>query len=324
MQMQMQMMQDQQNLDNLRELLENLLKLSFDQEDLRDEVKDLKYGDPVLNEKSRNQKKLQDDMDLVRDSLESLANKVFQIKKYVMDESGKITENMKQTQSFFRNKQVPMVTYHQQMSMTSINNLANMLSEVMKQMQDQMKNSMPGNSMCKKPGQGMSMQQMGEKQKQLNGQMQQMMNMGKMDANKLSQMAAEQEAIRQQLKEAHERIKNGEGKALGDMEKIMSDMIQSETELLNRQLTSETMKRQQEILSRLLQADKSVREREYEEKRESKTGKKIDMKSPEELSKEEYRNKIRQELLKSNKLEYSNDFIILIEQYYKKLEKADE
>ncbi len=323
MQMNMQQQQDQQNLENLRELLENLLTLSFDQEDLKENVKGLKYGDPALKDKSQEQKKLQDDMALVSDSLEALANKVFQIQKFVLDESGKITDNMKQSQTFFRNKQVPMITYHQQTAMTSINNLANMLSDVMKQMQEQMMNAKPGSGMCQKPGQTPSMQKMGEMQKKLNQQMQQMKN-GQMNAQKMGEMAARQEAIRKQLQEARDRMKQNGENGLGDLDKIMQDMKETETELVNRQLTAETLFRQQQILSRLLQADKSVRERELDNKRESKTGRELDRKSPEQLSIEEYKNKIRQEMLKSNKLEYSNDFLILIEQYFKKLEEANE
>jgi hypothetical protein len=323
MQMSGQMQQDQQNLESLRELLENLLTLSFDQEDLKEEVKGLKYGDPALKEKSQQQKKLQDDMGLVSDSLDALANRLFQIQKFVLDESEKITENMKKSQHFFRNKQVPMISYHQQTAMTSVNNLANMLSDVMQQVQQQMMSAKPGNGMCQKPGQSPSMQKMSEQQKQLNQQMQQMMQ-GQMDPQKLGEMAARQEAIRKQLEEARNKMnKNGE-KGLGDMEKIMQDMKETETELINKQLTFETIKRQQQILSRLLQADRSVRERELDNKRESKTARAFDNRSPEELSLEEYRNKIRQEMLKSNKLEYSNDFLILIEQYFKKLEEANE
>jgi len=323
MQMQMQSQQDQQNLEHLRELLENLLKLSFDQEDLRDDVKKLKYGDPMLKDRGRDQKKLEDDMGLIRDSLESLANQVFQIKKFVLDESQKIRKNMKQTQKFFRNKQVPKVTYHQQLAMTSINNLANMLSDVMDQIQQQMKNSKPGNSMCQKPGSG-SMQQLGKQQQQLNQMMQQMMGSGQVDPNKLAQMAAQQEAIRKQLKEMHDKVKKEGGKMLGDMGKVMGDMKDTENELMNKQLTHEMMERQQQILSRLLQADKSVRERDLDKKREGKTAKSYDKKAPEELTREEYKTKLRQEMLKSNKMEYSSDFIILIDKYYKKLEETND
>lgn len=325
MQMDMQAQQDQQNLESLRELLENLLKLSFDQEDLRDEVRELKYGDPALKEKSQNQKKLQDDMTLVEDSLKALANRMFMIQNFVMDESRKITDNMSRSQEYFRNKQVPKVTYHQQEAMTSVNNLANMLSDIMKQVQQQMKNAQPGQGMCKKPGEKPgNMQKISKQQQQLNQQLKQMMQSGQMKGDKLREMAAQQEAIRKQLEEAQQRMKGKDGEVLGDLDKIKQDMKESEADLVNKQLSAEMMRRQQQILQRLLQAQQSVREQDLDDKRESKTGRELDQKSPEELSLEEYKNKIRQELLKSNKLEYSNDFMILIEQYYKKLEQADE
>lgn len=329
MQMDMQMEQDQQNLEGLRELLENLLKLSFDQEDLRDEVKGLKYGDPVLKNKGQNQKKLQDDMGLVKDSLEALAKKIFQIEKKVLDETANITENMKKSQVFFRNKQIPMITYHQQTAMTSVNELANMLSEVMKQIQQQMMSAMQGQGMCPKPGSsGKGMQEMIQKQQQLNQQMMQMMKGqgqgGKMSGEKLAKMAAQQESIRKAIKEAHDKIQQEGGKGLGDMGKVMGDMEETEQELLKKILTKQTIERQKKILTRLLHSDKAIRERDLDEKRESKTGFADERKSPEKLSKEEYKNKLRQELLKSNQLEYSSDFIKLIEQYYKKLEESNE
>ncbi|MBX7242152.1 MAG: hypothetical protein K1X92_10420 [Bacteroidia bacterium] len=328
MQMKSQESQDEQNLEQLRQLLENLLRLSFEQEDLRNETQALKFNDPALKDKSQEQKKLQDDMKLVRDSLDALAKKVVQIKQFVMDESSKVTEAMKSSQTHFRNKNIPMTSQQQHLSMTSINNLANMLSEVMKQIQAQMKSGQQnqGQGMCQKPGNkkgnNPGMQQLGQKQGQLNGMMQNMMNGGNMDPSKLAEMAAQQEAIRKQLKEMHEKIKGEEGSGgmLGDMEKVMEQMKETETELMNRQLTAETMMRQQQILSRMLQADKSVRERELDDKRESNTGRELDHKAPEQLTKEEYKNKLRQELLKTNKMEYSGDFIYLIEQYFKKIE----
>jgi hypothetical protein len=325
MQMQSQSSEDEQNLERLRELLENLLKLSFDQEDLRNQTQALKYNDPSLKDKSQQQKKLQDDMKLVRDSLDALANKVVQIKQFVMDESAKITDAMKKSQTHFRNKNIPMTGQEQHLAMTSINNLANMLSDVMKQIQQQMKDGQKqGSGMCnkpgKKPGGQPGMQKLGQQQRDLNGMMQQMMDGGNMDGGKLAQMAAQQEALRKQLQEMHDKAKQEGTGMMGDMQKVMQDMKETEAELINKQLTAQTLMRQQEILSRLLQADKSVRERELDDKRESNTGKDLEHKAPEQLSKEEYKNKLRQELLKSSKLEYNGDFIYMIEQYFKKIE----
>lgn len=326
MQMEMQMQQDQANLESLRELLENLLKLSFDQEDLRDDVGELSYGDPALGEKSNDQKKLQDDMEMVEDSLEALSRRIVQMQKPIMDESRNIVESMDKSQRFFRNKQIPVITLHQQTAMTSINNLANMLSNLMQQIQQQMMNGMPGGAMSKEPGQQNpnGMQNISEQQRKLNQQLQQMMQQGKMDGRSLAEMAARQQAIREQLEKARQQMQENGQNGLGDLGKVADDMQESEQDMMNKQLTHETLFRQQQILNRLLQADRSMREREWDKKRESQTGRNPEQASPEELSLDEMKNKIRQELLKSNQLEYSNDFIILIEKYFKKLEGSDE
>lgn len=318
--------QDQQNLEDLRDLLENLLRLSFRQEDVRDEVKGLRQNDPQLFAKEVDQKQLQDDMYMVKDSLDALAKRVFQIEKFVTDESRQILKSMAAASTSMDNKRMGRITEHQHQSMTSINNLANMLTDVMQQMQQQMKNQKGGMSMCKKPGGGKpNMQQIGKKQGELNGMMQQMMNGQGMDPKKLAEMGKMQEALRKQLKDAHDKIKGGEEGGLGDMGKVMKDMKDTEDELKNKMLTEATMKRQRSILNRLLDSMKSVRETEqYENKRKSKTGEDEERTSPDKLEIEEYKNRLRQEMLKSNQLEYSSDFIILIEKYFKLLESTNE
>lgn len=318
--------QDQENLDDLRDLLENLLKLSFRQEDLRDEVEGLRSNDPLLFKKEIEQKQLLDDMYMVKDSLDALAKRVFQIEKFVTDESNKIVRSMESAQKWMDNKQIPRSASSQHQSMTSINNLANMLTDVMQQMQQQMQNQKGGMSMCKKPnGNRPNMQQIGKQQGELNQMMQQMMDGKNLDPKKLGQMAKMQEMLRQQLKEAHEGLKMDGENGLGNMGQIMKDMQDTEDELKNKMLTEATMKRQRRILQRLLDSMKSVREKEqFENKRKSKTGNQDDRQSPDKLEIEEYKNRLRQEMLKSNQLEYSSDFIILIEKYFKLLEDSNE
>jgi len=59
----------------------------------------------------------------------------------------------------------------------------------------------------------------------------------------------------------------------GDAKQLMKQMEETENDLVNKQITQETMQRQQEILSKLLDYEKAEKEREMEEKRESKEGK---------------------------------------------------
>jgi hypothetical protein len=100
-------------------------------------------------------------------------------------------------------------------------------------------------------------------------------------------------------------------------------MEESERDLLNSKLSLETLERNQKILTRMLQSTRALKERGFDEKRESRSAEAEARTSPDDLSKEELKNRLRQELLKSNKLEYSADFIKLIEQYYQKLEESN-
>lgn len=322
-----QQQQDEENMEDLRYLLENLLRLSFRQEDLRNDLKEIRGNDPVLVEKEVEQKQLLDDMYMIKDSLDALAKRVFQIEKFITDESRTILQSMNSSLQSMENKYIPRVTENQHAAMTSINNLANMLTDVMQQMQQQMQNQKAGMGACKKPGgKNSSMQQISKQQGELNKMMQQMMQQGPgTDPKKLAEMAKMQEMLRMQLKEAHEQIgKNGKG-GLGDMGNIMQEMKDTEDELKNQILTERTMKRQEQILNRLLDSFKAVREKEeFEQQRESRTGDDKDRVSPDKLELEEYKNKLRQELLKSNQLEYSTDFINLIEKYFKLLEQSND
>ena len=57
-------------------------------------------------------------------------------------------------------------------------------------------------------------------------------------------------------------------------------MEENEKDLVNKKITQETILRQNEILTRLLEAEKAKRERETENRRESNTGKVIDKPIP--------------------------------------------
>jgi predicted acetyltransferase len=87
----------------------------------------------------------------------------------------------------------------------------------------------------------------------------------------------------------------------------------------------ETIKKQERILSRLLDASKSMRERDYEKKRKAETGTQITRKSPDEidLNSLEGKDRLREELLKALEEGYSKDYQELIRKYFEELEKTD-
>ncbi|MEM9849218.1 MAG: DUF4175 domain-containing protein, partial [Bacteroidota bacterium] len=168
---------------------------------------------------------------------------------------------------------------HQRRSMKNINDLALMLSETMQQMQQQMSMQMPGNQMCTNPGQGQGKQgqvpkdKMSQGQQQLNEEMKQKMQemkdgKGGMGSKEFAQMAARQAALRKALKEKQKELSE-RGKGSQELQEMIDQMDKVETDLVNKKLTNEMMKRQEEILTRLLEHEKAEREKEYDEQRKA-------------------------------------------------------
>ncbi len=292
----------EEDLKAMREILENLLKLSFDQESLVNQTKTTSINDPNYTKIARQQQKLKDDSKMIEDSLFALSKRVPALVSTVNKEINAINDNMAKSIGYLADRNVGQAQSRQQFSMTSINNLALLLSEIEQQMaQSQAQSS--GSGSCKKPGKGKpkpSAANMRAMQEQLSKQIQKMkegmekggekpgkkkgQGQGGMMSQELAKMAAQQEAIRQMMGDMMKKQAGKDGKMdkgqQGSMGKMAELMEQNETDIVNRNITNETMKRQQEILTRLLEAEKAERERGEEEKRESKEAKTQEFSNP--------------------------------------------
>lgn len=282
-----QMMQSSQSTENkvniqeLRQILQNLLKSSFDQEKIMVDIKKTDINDPSFITLGQKQREIKDNLKMVEDSLFSLSKKVPQIESTVNKEIQNINQQITESLDYLSDRKIAEATRNQQFALTSINNLALMLSEALQQLQNAMKNAQSGGKGKPQPG----LSQLSEMQKQLNKNMQkakqEMEQQGLKPGQKgspqmseqMAKMAQQQQMIRQALQEINNKLnKDGQGK-IGDMEKMMKEMEQTETDLVNKRITQESMIRQQQIQTRLLEAEKAEREREQDNQRESKTAK---------------------------------------------------
>ena len=102
-------------------------------------------------------------------------------------------------------------------------------------------------------------------------------------------MAAQQEMIRRMMQEYGQEMKQqnaGNSKLAKEIDQMMKQMEETETDLVNRTITQQTIQRQQQIMTRLLQHEKAEMEREKEERRESReAGDLYSQPSPAELEK---------------------------------------
>lgn len=321
------MEESQENMDDLRDILENLIQLSFDQERVMKDFKAVSLQDPRFVKLAQDQLKLQDDAKIIEDSLYALANRVLQIQSFVTRELNSMKGYMDESVKYIRERRLNVATSKQQFAMTSINNLALMLSDVFKQMQEQMSQmSASGSGKGKKKGKGKSMS-MGEMQKQLNERMQKLMKEGQGGkggrgmSEELSRLAAEQAMMRKMLKELQDAQKGTEmGKKLGgEMNDIMNKMDETETDLVNKRVTQNTIKRQQEMLIRLLESEKAIKEQEEDMQRKAESAKPVMRKPPpqyEQLVKEKQK---QVELLRSVPPDFSPFYKREVDSYLKKL-----
>ena len=98
------------------------------------------------------------------------------------------------------------------------------------------------------------------------------MNMLGLGNKEIAKMAAEQTAIRQRLEQLRNEL-NKDGKGSGNgLNPLIKELEQQEKDLINKNINSTMINRQKEILTRLLESEKALMERGYEEKRESKSG----------------------------------------------------
>ena len=315
----------------LRQLLENLVTLSFDQEKVMGEIATANAATPKYVELVQDQYKLKDDFRLVEDSLQALSKRVFQIESFITEKVGEVKGHMREGLEQLEERKVQQAGDHQQRTMKGVNDLALMLSEVMDQMQQQMSSMMSGNQMCDNPGQGQGkegqvpMDKISQGQQDLNKEMEDMKERlekykEKGSSKQFAQMAAKQAALRKALREKQKQLKE-RGQGSKEMQDIMDMMDKIETELVNKQLSNETLKRQTEILTRLLEAEKAEKQREFDNKRKAEVAKQVERKLPPSL--EEYLKKRESEveLYKTPSPALNPYYKNLVQEYLKTLKK---
>lgn len=292
------MQQMQEDMAALRQLMENLIGISFEQESLMEDINSTPINTPLYVELVQNQFKLKEDFALAKDSLNELAKRVFQLEAFVTEKIVAVEENISLSISHLEDRKVPPAGNFQQRVMTYTNDLALMLSEVMQQMQQQMSQMMAGNQMCSQP-QGQQngnepQDKISDGQRSLNQEMREAgKNAGGTSSKEFAEMAAKQAALRKALQDKIKELQ-GQGKGDPSLQELVEEMDKVETDLVNKKLTNEMMKRQEGILTKLLENEKAEREQEWENERKAETAGQTNRVIPPSL--EEYLKRRRAEI----------------------------
>lgn len=342
----------------VRQILSNLMRLSFDQEKLMDELKDVNIASQNYIAKQQEQNRLHDNSKMIRDSLFEMSKDMFQLAATVNKETTELERNMGNTVASIEARRIGDATTRQQYVMTHTNNLALMLNELLSNllsMQSQAQKGSKGSCQnpggkTPKPGPGQQLSDVITKQKDLGDAMQQMKDAmqrkkgamagqqsGKSgkegesdkkkdggqeqgDAEQLARMAQKQAALRKQIQELNSLLNSkGINNVAKELKEIQDEMDKNETQLVNRRLGSELFLRQKEILTRLLEAEKSVREQQQDDKRSSNTAKDISRPVPPELEQYMKSHKQLTEQYKTAPPVLKPYYQNIVEDYYKLL-----
>ena len=332
-----------EDIDNLRHILDQLIQLSFLQEDLMDSLLHMQDMDPKYNQLVRHQFSMESKFQSVKDSLQALAKRQPAIQPFVLKEFNKIDFRLQSTTDFLEEHKKNEAIREQQFVMTSFNQLALMLAEALEQMQQMMNNMMQGNAgakskSCPKPGGGKpSAKSMKQMQQQLNEQMKALEkakkdgkqkgpkgNKGQGLSEQFARMAAEQAKIRRMMEEYQNQMLDETGTKPGGLDQLMKEMEETEKDLVNKIINQETLNRQQNIMTRLLKSEKAEREREKKEERESKEGKNVKRSNPKEFLKYKEIKEKDINLMRTIPLDFNQYYKKKVDEYFYKFENIDE
>lgn len=285
----------EEDIESLRQILDNLVQISFNQESTMERLRPLNQHSSQLPDIARTQHNIRENMLVIADSLNALARRQSAVKPFINEEVGKINSYINSAVASLKDQKVQNALSQQQFAMTSMNNLALMLAESMKevkQKQSECQNcknkNKSGKGSCNNPGGKGKTKTARELQQQLNRQMEALkrsMEQGKKEgqqgqssqsiSEQLAKMAAQQEAIRKMMQEYEDALKSENGVGDKSVEQMIRDMEKTEKDLVNRIISSETINRQKNIETRMLESERAQMQREQDEKRESNEGRDV-------------------------------------------------
>lgn len=331
MQLGFQMGQMQQNAEDaalVRILLENTVRSSHHEENLLSNVAAMKKDDPSISEKITIQKEIADNFVMVADSLRALGKRQAAVKEFVFNELHDVSHNIAMSMEEMQNSRFQQASSHQQRAMMAMNNLALMLAESLNDIESMMNMGGAGKQSCSNPqsGQGKekSMEKMRQEQEKLGERLKEMQKKGQQQGGEnpalsnedFARMAAQQEMLRREMEKMLSNLKK-QG-VLGDdgMNQIISEMKEIEKDLVNKNVTERTVRRNKNITSRMLKAQNAQEEREKDEKRKSEESKNsYENASPSEI---EFENAVKrhQDFLKTKEIEFQPFYQEKINDYF--------
>ena len=318
-----------EDMEALRQILENLVYFSFEEENILLSFQEINKNNPQYIDLMHKQQDLRDASSIIEDSLFALSKRVPQISSKVNREINAIDQKTISAIDHLRERETLKAVQDQQFVMTSANNLAVMLSGILESMQEEMASDLPSTQECEKPGKGSPKPgDLKKMQEELNKHMENLKkqlekgetnNMQKGEQSKqLVEMLAKQELIRNSLEDLRKEMQNKD--AMNKLNNTINEMQKTEKDIANKKITYESLNRQKQIVTKLIEIENAMREQGEDERRESKTNLTEFERIIQEIQHKYELEKLRQnEMLKTQPPNINRFYQEKVDQYFNKM-----
>ena len=306
-------------------LIKSIEIISFDQELVAKNISEHPSYSPEIPILASKQNIVKNKIIKFIDQLINISNKTLHIPPGVNGTIGAAQLSIQKSIGLMEQKNIKRELREQQeKAINAINETAYILLSSLNQMQSSMSASGMENYLEQ-------LSKMAESQQQINQGSQQCSNPGFMPGGQnqsiqgelMKRLQKQQEALSQQLQEMigempGEQNEGSLSKAAQDMEEVIKDFQR-------KKITRETIERQNKILSRMLDSQKSLKQKDYNDKRKSESAENRIYDGPLSLpnDKGERQTLLTKALQEALNQEYSDDYQIILKKYFKYLENEE-
>ena len=305
-----------------QKIMKDLLELSKNQESLEKITRSMPRNSQRLGEMAGKQQFIQGQLTKIVSEIIELSKETFAVTPKIGQGMGMANNHMEEAKKRLAERNGRGAANNQKSAMEGLNSAILAVSQSMNQMQST--GSASGFEQFLKRMQQMSGQQQGINNESMQlalGQLSSSIKEGLM-GRLLSQQQQVQKNLQQLMNESK---KSGED-GLGDLQGISKEIEDVINDFQKRRYNQQTKERQQRILSRMLDSQKSMTQRGFKEERKAETANEIIYEGPSGLPLDygQRRNLAMEALNQSLKAGYSRDYQTMIRRYFNSLSKIEQ
>ncbi len=301
-----------------REILQNLLTLSKSQEALQNQTRATPRNSPRLGAIASQQQVLQDQLAQIMNRLMQLSKETFLVSPEMGRGMGMAYAQMEVAKSKLGDRNGNASLPNQQQAMGALNETASTIVAAVKAMQST--GSASGYEQFLERMQEMAVSQQGINEQGFK------LALGQMTATLqqalMQRMLARQQAVQKSLQQLMQELKqSGSQGGLGDLSGISQELEEVINDLKQGKYSRRTLERQERILSRMLDSQKSLTQRGFEEQRKSETGTQLSLRGPSGLPEDlgQRHSLILDAMNHALRSGYSQDYKTMIKRYFNRI-----